>query len=167
LVYRVFHFPFSKNSYNPFNVHATSGKFTINTFTMEKELMKESYVRVVYDPERFIGKVIWTGSPTTEQYKIPFKVLLDWAAKGNKVTRFLSDTREQGVVNPENRKWFEKEMIPAAIKAGLKRAAAVTGGNVFKRYYVNMIISAVNKFGMPLRVFSDEESAVKFLMEEE
>ena len=134
---------------------------------MEKEIFKETYVRVVYDTERFIGKVIWTGSPTPEQYKVPFKVLLDFAAKGNKVTRFLSDTRDQGVVNPENRKWFEKEMVPAAIKAGLKRAAAVTGGNVFKKYYVNMILSAVNKFGMPLRVFLDEESAVKFLMEED
>jgi hypothetical protein len=133
---------------------------------MEKELMKESYVRVVYDSEKFLGKVIWSGSPTNDQYKKPFLVLLDWAAKGNKVTRFLSDTREQGVVNPENRKWFEKEMVPAAMKAGLKRSAVVTGANVFKRYYINMILSAVNKFNMPFKIFSDEESAIAFLMEE-
>jgi hypothetical protein len=133
---------------------------------MEKELMKESYVRVVYDSEKFLGKVIWSGSPTNEQYKKPFLVLLDWAAKGNKVSRFLSDTRDQGVVNPENRKWFEKEMVPAAMKAGLKRSAVITGANVFKRYYINMILSAVNKFNMPFKFFSDEESAVNFLMEE-
>jgi hypothetical protein len=91
--------------------------------------------------------------------------LLDFA-KTHTITRFLSDTREQGVVSPENRKWFEKEMVPAAIKAGLKRSAVITGSNVFKRYYINMILSAVNKFNMPFKIFSDEESAIKFLMEE-
>jgi hypothetical protein len=133
---------------------------------MEIELMNEPHVRVIYDSDRLLGKIIWSGSPTQEQYKKPFLVLLDYAAKGNVITRFLSDTRDQGVVNPENRKWFEKEMVPAAMKAGLKRAAAITNANVFKRYYVNMIISAVNKFNMPLKVFSDEESAIQFLMEE-
>lgn len=132
---------------------------------MEIELMNEPYVKVVYDKERHIGKIIWSGNPTVDQYKKPFGVLLDWAAKGNPVPRFLSDTRNQGVVSPENRKWFEKEMIPAAIAAGLRRSAAITGGNVFKRYYLNMILSAVNKFNMPFKIFSDEESAVKFLME--
>lgn len=133
---------------------------------MEKELLNKPYVRVVYDSERYIGKIIWTGSPKQEEYRQPFEVLLDWANKGNKVSRFLSDTRNQGVVSPDNRKWFENEMIPAAINAGCKRSAAITGGNVFKRYYLNMILSAVNKFNMPFKIFSDEESAIEFLMEE-
>ena len=132
---------------------------------MNKILMDEPYVKVVYDEERQIGKIIWSGHPTTEQYRKPFKVLLDWAASGHPVPRFLSDTRDQGVVSPENRKWFEQEMVPAAIAAGLRRSAVVSSSNVFKRYYLNMILSAVNKFNMPFKIFSDEESAVNFLME--
>lgn len=133
---------------------------------MEIELMNEPYVRVVYDDQREIGKIIWSGNPKADEYKKPFNVLLDYARAGHPATRFLSDTRNQGVVSPENRKWFEKEMLPAAIAAGLKRAAAITGGNVFKRYYLNMILSTVNKFNMPFKIVSDEESAIKFLMEE-
>ncbi|UII31683.1 STAS/SEC14 domain-containing protein [Fulvivirga ulvae] len=131
---------------------------------MEIELMNEPYVRVVYDPKRFIGKIIWQGNPKPDEYKKPFLKLLEWV-KDNKTTRFLSDTRDQGVVAPENRKWFEAEMVPAAIKAGCKRAAVITSGNVFKRYYLNMILSVVNKFDMPFKIVQDEESAIEFLME--
>ena len=89
---------------------------------------------------------------------------LDYAQK-YRVRRFLSDTRKQGVVSPDNRKWFEKDMFPAAVKAGLERAAAITDGNAFKRYYINMIISSINKFGIPLKIFGDEQSAIEFLMD--
>lgn len=131
---------------------------------MDIELMNEPYARVAYDPEKYIGKIIWQGNPKPEEYKKPFLKLLEWA-KDNKTTRFMSDTRNQGVVSPENRKWFEAEMVPAAINAGCKRAAVITSGNVFKRYYLNMILSVVNKFDMPFKIVQDEESAIAFLME--
>src|SRR6185369_4616170 len=132
---------------------------------MEIEVMKQPYVRVTCDPERLIGKVEWNGSPTPEQYKGAFLSLLDYSKKV-KMTRFLSDTRNQGVVNPENRRWFEKEMVPMAIKAGLKRAAVITNGNAFKRYYLNMILSSVVKLNVPFKIFGDEQEAVDFLMKE-
>ncbi|GAA0192906.1 hypothetical protein GCM10009122_55770 [Fulvivirga kasyanovii] len=132
---------------------------------MDIELMNEPYARVLYDPEKYIGKIIWQGNPKQEEYKKPFLVLLDWAQKGNVVSRFLSDTRNQGVVSPENRKWFEAEMVPASINAGCKRSAVITSGNVFKRYYLNMILAVVNKFDMPFKIVQDEESAIAFLME--
>jgi hypothetical protein len=82
------------------------------------------------------------------------------------VTRFMSDIRNQGVVSPESRKWFEKEMVPAAMENGLKRAAVISGSNAFKMYYINLILSSVNKFNLPFKIFNDEEKAVDFLMKE-
>jgi hypothetical protein len=41
----------------------------------------------------------------------------------------------------------------------------LTDSNVFKMYYLNMILSAVNKFNMPFKIFNDEDKAVAFLME--
>ena len=134
--------------------------------TKDIVLMDESYVKVLYDPVRFIGKVIWSGNPTENKYRAPFEKVLQYAKDGHKVTRFLSDTRNQGVVSVENRKWFEKEMFPEAVKVGLKRAAAISDSNAFKRYYINMILSSINKFGIPLKIFGDEESAIAFLMED-
>jgi hypothetical protein len=133
---------------------------------MEDIILELPVVTVYYDRQRQLGKIVWHGIPTREEYKMPFQTLLDWARQGHPVLRFLSDTRQQGVVSPESRKWFEKEMVPAALEAGLQRAAVLTDSNVFKMYYLNMILSAVNKFNMPFKIFNDEDKAVAFLMEE-
>lgn len=128
-------------------------------------LTEESYVTVLYDAEKELGKIIWHGNPSLEEYKKPFLVLLEHAKSGHSVKRFYSDTRDQGIVNPAARKWFELEMVPAAMEAGLERAVAITSGNAFKRYYLNMILSAINKFNMPFKILGNEDDAVKFLME--
>ncbi|MDN4164362.1 STAS/SEC14 domain-containing protein [Cytophagales bacterium LB-30] len=133
---------------------------------MEQNILELPYVSVIYVEEMKLGKIIWHGNPSREEYKKPFLTLVDWAKKGHEVTRFLSDTRNQGVVSPENRKWFETEMVPSAISVGLKRAAVLTDSNVFKMYYLNMILSALNKFNMPFKIFNEETKAIEFLMSE-
>ena len=40
-------------------------------------LKDESYVKVLYDPKRFIGKVIWSGNPTEGKYRAPFEKCLN------------------------------------------------------------------------------------------
>lgn len=127
-----------------------------------KEILKDTdYAEISYDKELEMGKIVWKGKATTEEYQHAFIIVLD-NAKKNPTTNFLSDIRNQSVVSPENRKWFETEMLPAAIEEGLKRAAVVFDGNVFKKYYLNMIIKVSNKFGMPLKMFNSEEQAVEW-----
>ena len=75
----------------------------------------------------------------------------------------LSDISKQGIINPENRKWFEKDMMPQAVIAGLKRGAIVTNGNAFKLYYINLILSAVNKFPIQTKLFNNREEAITWL----
>src|SRR5687767_13935170 len=124
---------------------------------MEQKILEASYVTVYYIADKSLGKIVWHGVPTSEEYKKPFITLIDLAKKGSNVTRFLSDIRKQGIVSPDSRKWFEKEMVPAAIANGLKRAAVISGGNAFKTYYINLILSTVNKFNLPFKIFNDEE----------
>ena len=129
-------------------------------------ILQVPYATVTFDKERQLGKITWHGTPRGDEYQKPFLALIDWAKKGHVVTRFLSDIRKQGVVSPDNRKWFEKEMVPAAIENGLKRAVVLTDGNAFKMYYINLILSAVNKFNMPFKIYNDEAKALEFLMAE-
>jgi hypothetical protein len=133
---------------------------------MERKILEASYATVYYIEDKSLGKIVWHGVLTSEEYKKPFLALIDLAKKGNSVTRFLSDIRKQGIVSPENRKWFEKEMVPAAVANGLKRAAVVTSGNAFKTYYINLILSTVNKFDLPFKIFNDDEKAIEFLMKD-
>ncbi len=128
---------------------------------MKQILQDKDYAEISYDRELKLGKIVWKRKASTEEYQYAFMVLLEYA-KENPTDNFLSDIRNQGVVSPENRKWFETEMLPAAIEGGLKRAAVVFDGNVFKKYYINMIIKVSNKFGMPLKMFNSEEEAIEW-----
>jgi hypothetical protein len=129
---------------------------------MIKEVFKAPYATVTYDPDKRFMLLVWTGSPKTEEYKQPFLTMISLGKK-LPVDSMLSDISLQGVISPENRRWFEKEMMPQAVEAGLKRAALVTSGNAFKLYYINLILSAVNKFPILTKLFNKREEAIVWL----
>jgi hypothetical protein len=131
-----------------------------------KKIFESPSAIVYYLPEKTLGKIVWRGSLSPQEYKKPFLALIDLAKKGTSVTRFMSDILNQGVVSPESRKWFEKEMVPAAVANSLQRAAIISGRNVFAIYCSNLILSSVNKFNLPFKIFNDEEKAGKFRMKE-
>ena len=126
---------------------------------MKQVIYDYDYAQISYDPSIKMGMVAWKHKPNNSEYQNAFEVLIEYSKK-HPVENFLSDIRNQGIVSPENRKWFESVMIPKAIDHGLKRAAAVFDGNVFKKYYVNMIIQVINKYKIPLKVFTSEEEAI-------
>jgi hypothetical protein len=127
-------------------------------------IVDESYVEVKYVPELSLIMIVWKGKFTYDEYKDAFIKGLDFQMNsGVKVSNFLSDIRNQGVVNPDSRKWFEQNALPRAVSQGLKRAAVVFDGNVFKKYYINIILQATNKFKLPFKFFSSTEDAVAWL----
>lgn len=127
-----------------------------------KTLISEyDHAKIYYDATLKLGIIEWKQKPSNTEYQSTFEELITFSKK-NPIENFLSDIRNQGVVSPENRKWFESVMIPKAIDHGLKRAATIFDGNVFKKYYINMIIQVINKFGIPLKLFSTEEDAIKW-----
>src|SRR6056297_1056323 len=128
---------------------------------MKTLIIDTDYAEISYDSGLKSGKIVWKRKTTTEEYQYAFITLLEYSKK-HPVDNFLSDIRKQGIVSPENRKWFEKEMLPKAIDSGLKRAATIFDGNIFKKYYLNMIIKVSNKFGLPLKVFNSEQEAVEW-----
>ncbi len=127
-----------------------------------KTLISEyDHAKIYYDATLKLGIIEWKQKPSNTEYQSTFEELITFSKK-NPIENFLSDIRNQGVVSPENRKWFESVMIPKAIDHGLKRAATIFDGNVFKKYYINMIIQVINKFGIPLKLFNTEEDAIKW-----
>jgi hypothetical protein len=129
---------------------------------MIKEVFNAPYATVTYDSSKRFMLLVWTGSPSIEEYKQPFIAMISFGKK-LPVDSMLSDISQQGVISPENRRWFEKQMMPQAVAAGLKRAAIVTSGNAFKLYYINLILSAVNKFPILTKLFNKRDEAIAWL----
>ncbi len=126
-----------------------------------KTIIDASYVSVTFDEELKLFKVIWLGNCSSEEYRDTYQKLLDFA-KTNPAENFFSDITNQKIISPIDRKWFEEEVMPQAIKLNLKRAAIVFGGGVFKRYYFNNILAKTNKFQLPFKAFSTLEEAVEW-----
>jgi len=129
---------------------------------MDAIVFEARYAKVTYNREKKLMLLIWDGSPSPDEYKQPFLTMLEYGSKFP-VDGMLSDISKQGIVNPDNRKWFEKEMMPRAVEAGLKRGAIVTNGNAFKIYYINLILSAVNKFPIQTKLFNNQKDALAWL----
>ncbi len=133
------------------------------TFTCMDVLIFENKVcKVYYNAELFLGKVVWNGGPTLEEYKQPFLYLIDYS-KQKEIYNFISDIIHQGTQSQNNRSWFESVMMPMAVEHGLKRGAIVTNANPFKKFYINMLLRVSNKFGLPVQIFSDQAEAEKWI----
>jgi len=127
----------------------------------EKTILNENFVKITYHQNIKTVKVVWNGTFSKEQYQHAIEAALDFHLKGEfPVDNYLSDILKQGIVNPESRKWFEQVAMPRAVKQGLKRAAIVFDGNVFKKYYINLILQATNAYKLPLKFFSSEQEAL-------
>lgn len=126
----------------------------------EKIVFSEPYAKVTYHQESKTVKIVWNGSFSKEQYQAAIESTLDYQEKSHlPIENYLSNILKQGIVNPESRKWFEQVALPRAIQQGLKRGAVVFDGNVFKKYYLNLILQASNMYKLPLKFFSTEEDA--------
>jgi hypothetical protein len=108
-------------------------------------LMTEEYADIFYDEQYYLLQIIWKPEMTDEDYKNVFNFCLEYA-ETHRVDNFMSDIRNQKIISPETRKWFEEEALPNAVQRGLKRAVIVFTGNVFKKYYANNILTRSKNF---------------------
>lgn len=120
-------------------------------------------LKAYFYPDIRVIHFIWQRKCTGKQYRKNFLEAIEFSSKNNG-EYFLSDLRKQGVVGPEDRKWFENEVIPEAIKNGLKKAALVFEGNVFKMYYVNLLLAHFLKREIPMKMFKDTNTALDWLI---
>lgn len=126
-------------------------------------VLETNYARVIFDEENKLGIVEWLAKCSTEEYQKAFNTLLD-IQQEKPIIRYISDIRKQSIISPEDRKWFETEALPRSIKQGLKAAAVVFDGNAFKKYYINVILKATNRFGLPIKTFNELEEAKQWLL---
>ena len=127
-----------------------------------REIFKTDYVEIVFDEELKVVFTIWTSEKfNSDQYKDVWEKTIEFG-NNNDVDFFLSDITEQKVVAPNDRKWFEEEAVPRAIKTGIKKAGIILGSNPFKIYYFNNIMKKVGGTDLPFKAFKNKEKAYEW-----
>ena len=126
-----------------------------------KTIKETDFVNVTYYEDLKLINVVWLASCESEGYRETWEAILDWGRK-NTAYNLFSDIQKQKIVSPIDRKWFEEEIIPEGVKAGLRRAGIVFGGGIFKRYYFNNIMSKMMKSDLPFKAFSTRDEAIEW-----
>jgi len=127
-------------------------------------LRENEFSTASFDSDLSAGIIVWKDKKlTSEEYRMAFESIIDFTKGKDIFVNYLADARFQSVVSPEDRKWFQKNIIPEAIKYGLQRGAVVVSGNAFKRYYMNMIIKGSRMFPIEIKMFDDMDKAIKWL----
>jgi len=127
------------------------------------KLLHKDYAQAYLEEDIDIGTVKWTKKAvlTFGEYQNVYNAILEYH-KIHPTKYFIADLREQGVMPPAYRKWFQDYVLPTAIKFGLQKAAVIFDGNVFKKYYLNHIMNTARIFGLPIVFTNTTEEAVKW-----
>jgi len=97
-----------------------------------------------------------------EDYKNVFNKAQE-LLKNKSPENFIADNRLQGIINPEQRKWLEEVSLPESARIGMKRIAVISDMNVFKRYYLNKLLTSVNKYKIPFKIFKETNLAIEWI----
>jgi hypothetical protein len=128
-------------------------------------IFEADYADVIFHENDFVVEIKWkkVNKMSIEEYKNALTLALDYQEKhSGKVKFYLSDIRDQGILSPDYRKWFQEEAVPQALKNGLLAGAVIFEGNVFKKYYLNNIMNTTKKFGLPFKFFGSKQEAIEW-----
>lgn len=127
-------------------------------------LFDKEYCIITYEKDKNLISLVWKRIISSEEYRRGFEVLKNIILE-KQIKRLLTDSRNQGIISPDDRKWLETKVIPVAIKGGLKYVATVLAKDVFKQYYLTKIQSKSKKSGMSeFEIFESIQKAKEWLL---
>ena len=128
-------------------------------------ILDTEYALVEYYGEDQLVQISWkkVKQLNIEDYQNALNKALDFQEENpEKVKFYLSDIRQQGVLSPAYRKWFQEVAIPRALKNGLQAGSVIFEGNIFQKYYLNNIMNSTKKFGIKFKFFNKREDAIEW-----
>lgn len=83
--------------------------------------------------------------------------------KKNKATKWLSDDRDNSVVNKEDEEWGKTVWFAETLKAGWKFWAIVQPAKILGQMNIKRIVETFSNAGIKAQFFSDPDEAMKWL----
>ena len=131
-----------------------------------KTIENLEYAHIKHDEDNKFVEIQWkkVANMSLEEYQNALNIALDFQAKNpNTVDFYFSDIREQRILSPNYRKWFQEVAIKKALDNNLKAGVVIFDGNVFKKYYLNNIMGSTKNLGLPFKFFNTREDALIWL----
>jgi hypothetical protein len=117
-----------------------------------------------YKTERMV-ELIWKKSPSSAEFREVYKSAVQFASN-HKVALFLSDMRNEGLINMEDLKWLENEIIPSAFKIGVSKIALITEESFYSILYAETLKKKLENPAMQVKILSDPTEAKTWLLQD-
>ena len=156
------------------DVDSELNKFTAFTIYLKKPsnvnrqvLYNEAYALIFYDGMINSMGVIWRGPVNSEQYRDAFNKCLEFLKVYN-TPNWISDLSDQGTIQVEDQQWLFKEILPAAVRNGLKRIAAIKSHASETQIlgYIENIKSTLDILRVEQQFFNSLHQGISWIQEE-
>jgi signal transduction histidine kinase len=136
--------------------------FKINfpgTNEVEGQIVFESdFGSIFYNARTNCAGIIWKRQVTSDQYRLLFTKCLDMVRLYH-TPYWISDLSRQGTISPEDQKWMVTNILPDAIRHGMRKIANVYFVGQNNEEYRNRIKETSLKLGAEIEFFTDRKKA--------
>lgn len=128
------------------------------------KIYQDNLVKVYYYDELSVGLSVWRGNGVGSDYRQTMNAVLD-VIKEKKITRWIGDVSDFGVVSRENKDWTNATWFAAAMEAGLRRMAIILPTDIFGSMSAKEVLSKVTE-DVHIKNFDDLEHAKEWIKNE-
>lgn len=125
---------------------------------------EDKLVRVFYYEEFDTGLGTWKGNGIGKAYQDSMSAIKD-LIKEKKITRWVAEISNFGVVSPENKEWVNTVWFPEVIAAGLQRMAVVVPKDIFGKMSAEEVLAKVTEH-VHVRYFDNLDQAKDWIKSE-
>jgi hypothetical protein len=130
---------------------------------MIKTVLNIPIIQITYNSQEKLLYLEWKREPSIEEYQRAMIECLEFG-RVYKVDNLLSDIRKEKHINPDNRKWFESQILPSVVKdIELKRAGVIHDGSWAQQKYLQHIIKNASKYNLQIKLFRSSDSALRWI----
>jgi hypothetical protein len=130
---------------------------------MIKTVLNISVIQITYNSQEKLLNLEWKKEVSIEEYQRAMIECLEFG-RIYKVENLISDIRKQKQINPDNRKWFESQVLPTVAKdLDLKRAGIIHDGSWLQKKYLKNILKSAEKYELQIKLFTNEETALRWI----
>jgi len=115
-----------------------------------------------YDANVNCTVIKWKKEVTGASYRQIFEVVLD-TLKTYHSPGWIADLRDQGIVPQKDQIWFSAEILPEAMKNGLRRIASIGFSDPKKRPYFEKMVENSARLGFVFEDFDSLEGALDWM----
>jgi hypothetical protein len=130
---------------------------------MHQTLFESDTISLNFFKTERLLELIWKKRPSSDEFRDIYTSAIQFA-QNHKISFFLSDMRNEGLIDMQNLKWLEKEVIPAAIKIGIKRIAMVSEETFYSNLYAEMLKKKLENTTIQVRILGDINEAKAWLL---